>query len=94
MSVLIKDMNMPIECEECNLESYCGLWAHAPEGERHIDCPLSDGKTVTNNKVNLCDSCQNNYPECNGDVLFGDGVGNDNICCCNCYKPLQTKGAG
>lgn len=53
-----------------------------------------ENATATNNKVNLCDSCRNNYPECNGDVLFGDGVGNDNICCCNCYNPLQTKGAG
>ena len=50
---------------------------------------------VKNNKVNLCDSCCNDYPTCPADndgVLFGDGTGNDNICCCNCYKP-KPEGA-
>lgn len=46
---------------------------------------------IKNNKVNLCTSCElykEHFPEC-GDVnvLFGDGVGNDNICCCNKYEP-------
>lgn len=44
---------------------------------------------ITNNKVNLCDSCKYTYPDCSAnkdDVLFGDGVGNDNICCCNSYQ--------
>ncbi len=44
---------------------------------------------ITNNKVNLCDSCKYTYPDCSAnkdDVLFGDGVGDDNICCCNRYR--------
>ena len=45
---------------------------------------------IRNNKVNLCDSCRFAYPECEGEVIFGDGVGNDNICCCNCYFPLMS----
>lgn len=42
------------------------------------------------NQVNLCDSCTYTYPECpseNGDVIFGNGIGNDNICACNKYQP-------
>ena len=49
-------------------------------------------KTIENNSVCLCNSCCNKYPECgskiNIDVVFGDGVGNDNICCCNKYEPI------
>lgn len=46
---------------------------------------------VENNKVHLCASCGHKYPECpsgKADVLYGDGVGNDNICCCSRYEPL------
>jgi hypothetical protein len=44
---------------------------------------------MENNKVHLCDSCRNNYPDCieNIEMLFGSGKGNDNICCCNKYEP-------
>ena len=46
--------------------------------------------SVTQNKVNLCSSCKHGYPSCPAkvtDVLFGDGTGYDNICCCAYYKP-------
>ena len=49
---------------------------------------------ILNNKVNLCDSCKHDYPECNGKVVFGDGKGMDNICCCNEYVPVRTKRKG
>lgn len=42
------------------------------------------------NQINLCDSCDYSYPDCpieNDDVIFGNGIGNDNICACNKYKP-------
>jgi len=42
------------------------------------------------NQINLCDNCKYLYPDCpskNDDVIFGNGVGNDNICACNKYKP-------
>lgn len=42
------------------------------------------------NQINLCDSCNYSYPDCpskNDDVIFGNGIGNDNICACNKYKP-------
>ena len=48
-------------------------------------------KTIENNSVCLCNSCCNKYPECESediDIVFGDGVGNDNICCCNKYEPI------
>lgn len=51
-----------------------------------------------NNQVHLCDSCKYDYPKCpseSDDVIFGNGIGNDNICACNRYKPSaqpeQTK---
>lgn len=45
---------------------------------------------MENNYVHLCDSCCNCYPGCSSDnVVFGDGKGNDNICCCNRYEPLM-----
>lgn len=53
--------------------------------------------SITDNSVNLCDSCVNQIPECWNrceiicEVIFGDGKGYDNICCCNGYKPLATK---
>lgn len=47
------------------------------------------------NQTNLCDSCDYSYPDCpskNDDVIFGNGIGNDNICACNKYKPsAQTE---
>ena len=42
------------------------------------------------NQTNLCDSCDYSYPDCPSkydDVIFGNGIGNDNICACNKYKP-------
>lgn len=47
---------------------------------------------VLENNINLCDSCTNrdNLPYCPAyekDILYGTGIGNDNICCCNKYCP-------
>ena len=42
------------------------------------------------NQVHLCDSCSYTYPECPSvytDVIFGNGIGNDNICACNKCEP-------
>lgn len=49
--------------------------------------------SAPNNQVNLCDSCTYTYPECpseKDDVIFGNGIGNDNICACNKYQPVAT----
>lgn len=51
---------------------------------------------MINNQINLCDSCKYLYPACpsgkeKDDVIFGNGIGNDNICACNKYDPLKTK---
>lgn len=44
------------------------------------------------NKVNLCDSCKKTYPDCDcRNILFGDGKGEDNICCCNAYMPKDKE---
>ena len=53
--------------------------------------------SVYGNKVHLCESCKCDYPECQSmgkDVLFGDGIGNDNICCCAYYEPIERKKQG
>lgn len=50
--------------------------------------------TICNNHVNLCDSCKKLMPECEAsydDVIYGDGVGNDNICACNKYQPVARR---
>ena len=50
--------------------------------------------SVIGNKVNLCDSCKHEYPVCvagSADVFFGDGEGNDNVCCCALYAPIKCK---
>lgn len=49
---------------------------------------------IQGNKVHLCDSCAYIYPDCPSkkeNVIFGDGVGNDNICCCSCYDPVWDR---
>ena len=49
--------------------------------------------TIENNKVNLCDSCRKTFPDCGAvEVLFGDGTGEDNICCCRKYTPGEKHG--
>lgn len=56
---------------------------------------IKEQPEVTNNAVHLCDSCHHTYPDCGqNNVLFGDGIGHDNICCCGKYEaqPEQKKG--
>ena len=61
--------------------------------EKGIVIKEIDG-SVIGNKVNLCDSCKHEYPVCvagSADVFFGDGEGNDNVCCCALYAPIKCK---
>lgn len=49
---------------------------------------------IANNKVNLCDSCSQVYPDCTSkpeNVYFGDGIGHDNICACSEYQPKSSE---
>lgn len=58
------------------------------------DMVLSLTSAQPDNKVNLCDSCRFTYPSCPSetqDVIFGNGIGNDNICACSKYEPLKQK---
>ena len=49
---------------------------------------------ITNNCIHLCNSCYKEYPDCDAeqdDIVFGDGIGSDNICCCNKYIPILER---
>jgi hypothetical protein len=44
------------------------------------------------NQINLCESCAENHPSCEpNSVVFGDGVGHDNICACDIYSPVKLR---
>jgi len=44
------------------------------------------------NDVNLCDSCSNQQPECDpNSVIFGTGIGDDNIAACDIYDPVEVR---
>ena len=66
------------------------FWANDEELDA-INATLNDLPSAQpENQVHLCDSCRYIYPECpseKGDVIFGNGKGNDNICACNKYEP-------
>ena len=58
MSILIKDMEMPKSCEDCMLESYCGLWVLLKDRPaRHPDCPLIEVQEPKTGKweIEICD---------------------------------------
>lgn len=62
-----------------------------------ISEPTVSATKKLNNQIHLCDSCKYNYPNCpseNEDVLFGNGVGNDNICCCAKYLASADRPHG
>ena len=45
-------------------------------------------------KINLCDNCAFEIPECAatpGDVVYGDGRGNDNVIECSKYEKLKGE---
>jgi len=45
-----------------------------------------------NNKVHLCSSCSHEYPVCDsGDIVYGNGKGNDNIAACSEYEALKFR---
>ena len=44
------------------------------------------------NEVHLCNSCCNVYPDCEAkNVIFGTGVGTDNIAACNSYEAITFR---
>lgn len=62
-----------------------------------ISAPTVSATKKLNNQTHLCDSCKYNYQNCpseNEDVLFGNGVGNDNICCCAKYLASADRPHG
>ncbi len=78
-------------------QEYISLW-HYEQALVEIK-ELLENQSEINNTIHLCDSCQKVYPECDStakEVIFGTGVGNDNICACACYEPAvqpeQKKG--
>lgn len=43
-------------------------------------------------EIHLCDTCEYCPAECNGNnIIFGNGVGNDNVIACEGHKENETK---
>lgn len=62
--------------------------------EKEFRKEIEKMKEVSNNHIHLCQSCYKEFPNCdadNNDIMFGDGTGNDNICCCNKYIPIMER---
>lgn len=69
MSILIK-MEMPKNCEECNLESFCNLW---------VDAKRMCGENFTDSKARVKATIR--HPNCplvelppHGDLIDGDAL--------------------
>ena len=43
--------------------------------------------------LNLCDYCGFCIPDCNQEVEFGDGVGEDNVIQCQGFDPIEEPPA-
>ena len=44
------------------------------------------GELLIDTTRNLCDTCKHLYPDCDGDPIFGDNVGSDNVIKCKQYR--------
>lgn len=76
--------------EEQNCEGHVAWSARAVYSDVMEGALLELPSAQPDNQINLCDSCDYSFPDCpskNDDVIFGNGIGNDNICACNKYKP-------
>ncbi len=77
------------ECIECAVAGCRGPQVFLTEAADVIE-KLSK----PNNKVHLCSSCEYTYPECPcgpEDAIFGNSIGNDNICACSKYIPKVSN---
>lgn len=45
------------------------------------------------NSVHLCDSCSFELPNCEDEkhIIYGSGVGEDNIAACSDYNPVRIR---
>ena len=49
-------------------------------------------ESVKGNKTNICSGCRKEIPECKPEFLiFGDGIGNDNVVGCDIFKAIKKK---
>lgn len=49
-------------------------------------------ESVKGNKTNICNGCKNEIPTCKPEFLiFGDGVGNDNVVGCDIFEAIKKK---
>lgn len=66
-------------------------------GLRKAMCDISGlpkASAVEGNKVHLCASCMQETATCSvteDDVIFGDSVRRENICCCKFYRPYMEN---
>lgn len=76
MSVLIKGMKIPSDCDSCFIPgSFCPLWINTDVGSRHPDCPLVElpphGDLIENSVIKkaINDACA----ECKEACIEFDG---------------------
>ena len=75
-------------CTNCIYEGSAGCSVVEICGENKLThrCHMYEAKDT---KRNLCDSCKHFFAECSAtsdDIIFGDGVGNDNVYDCAKYE--------
>lgn len=75
-------------CTNCEYEGSAGCSIVEICGENKLThrCHMYEAKDT---KRNLCNSCKFSFAECSvtlDDIIFGDGVGNDNVYACDKYE--------
>jgi hypothetical protein len=93
------DMPMPENCVECRFnvsefgycnaapKNFCGIVNDLEEDGKPEWCPLKAQEPIEA-RLHLCESCKKQYPDCEATkegIVFGNGIGNDNIIGCTAY---------
>lgn len=82
-----RQMAIDAVCNDAGCGKFCGIPCTT------VGVLLRLPSAQPDNQTHLCNSCKYCYPDCpskNDDVIFGNGVGNDNICACKWYD-VQSK---
>lgn len=83
MSVIVKGMEIPEDCDSCFVpSSHCNLWLQVDVGYRHDDCPLrplpeKHGRLIDDSQLRetfgmgeRCNECKQDKRDCQYNQLF------------------------